>query len=111
MLGDFVPAEHAIHVAQKQFEYRELTRSQLDGSRSTSYDVVCRVELHVANAKERIARWLLPPQQGADTGKQFARIEWLGQVIIGAAVEAGDSVVYGVQRGEHKDGHVVRLST
>jgi len=41
---------------------------------------------------------------GADAGDEFADAEGLGDVVIGAEVEAGDAVVFGVEAGEDEDG-------
>ena len=56
----------------------------------------------------RVARFEAP-QNGADAGRQFARIERLGQVIVGAEFEADDAVHILAARGEHQDRHLALL--
>ena len=43
------------------------------------------------------------PQHGVDARQQFARREWLGDVVVGAAFEARHLVALFGARGEHDD--------
>lgn len=45
-------------------------------------------------------------QQRAQPGEQFAEIERLHEIIVGAGVESGDAIDYGFARREHEDGGV-----
>ena len=47
----------------------------------------------------------LPPQQGAHTGDQFIALEGLGQVVVGAGLQAIDAVVEGIPCREQQAGH------
>ena len=44
---------------------------------------------------------------GADAGQELARVEGLGDVVIGAELEAHDAIGVVAARGEHHDGDVV----
>ena len=43
-------------------------------------------------------------REGAEAGQQFLEVEGLGEVIVGAAIEAGHAVVHGAAGGQHEDG-------
>ena len=45
-------------------------------------------------------------QDGPDTCSDFARREWFDHIVIGAELEAGDSVFLVAERGEQDDRHV-----
>ena len=47
---------------------------------------------------------ILPPQHSADAGQQLTRVEWLGEVIIGADLEADDAVDVLSLCRQHDDG-------
>ena len=44
------------------------------------------------------------PQQGAQAGQQFLEVEGLGEVVVGAGIQAFHAVVHGAARGQHEDG-------
>ena len=44
------------------------------------------------------------PRQCADAREQFQEGKWLGEVIVGACIQATDNVGHGVARGEHQHG-------
>ena len=46
-------------------------------------------------------------QQRAHPGQQFFQRERLGQIVVGAGIEAGDPLGHRVAGGEHQDGQVV----
>ena len=45
------------------------------------------------------------PQDTGDAQRQFARLERLGDIIVGADLEPGDAAFRGVARGQHQDRH------
>ena len=49
------------------------------------------------------------PQQGPDPGEQFGEPEGLGDVVVGAGVEADDGVHLVGAGGQHEDRHAVAL--
>ncbi len=48
----------------------------------------------------------MPPEHGAHTGDQLARIERLAEIVVGADLETDDAVHVLFQRGEQDDRHV-----
>lgn len=50
-------------------------------------------------------------QERAAAGDEFGEGEWFGQVVVGAAFQAGDTVVDAGARGEHEDGNVAPFGT
>jgi hypothetical protein len=50
------------------------------------------------------------PQDGADAQDELARLEGLGQIVVGAGLEAGDAVLRLAHGGEQQDGHAVLLA-
>ncbi len=63
------------------------------------------VDLEPAEAQQRIGRRCAAPQHGAQAGQQFARVERLGQVVVGAQLQADHAVGGIAPRGEHDDRH------
>ena len=49
-------------------------------------------------------------QHGLDPRHQLARLEGLGQVVVGSELEADDAVHHVAARGEHDDRHAARLA-
>ncbi len=45
-----------------------------------------------------------PPVQRPDTGDQLARLERLGEIVVGAAVQPLDPLLRPPERGQHQDG-------
>jgi exopolysaccharide production protein ExoY len=63
-----------------------------------------RVEQQIAGAYFGRAQGLRTAQERAQAGEELFEIEGLGEVIVGARIEAGDAVVDGAASGEHQDG-------
>ncbi len=68
------------------------------------------IELQVADLERGGAAWGPAAQQGADPGQQLLALERLDQVVVGAAVEAGDPVLGLGPGGQHQDRHVTLLA-
>ena len=58
---------------------------------------------------QRLARGLPASQDAVDAEKQLARLERLGQVVVGTAFEAFDAALGFRAGGQHEDGDVHRL--
>jgi hypothetical protein len=43
-------------------------------------------------------------EKRADASHEFAHAEWLGDVVVGADIEAGDAIAFAAECGEHDDG-------
>ncbi len=61
-----------------------------------------------SGAAPRAARLRGAPQDGADARHQFARVERLAEVVVGAELQADDAIDVIAARGEHEDRGVVR---
>ena len=65
------------------------------------------VELQRGGADHRMRGAVAAPHDGAHARQQFAQLEGLQQVVVGAEVERLDAVVEPVARGEHQHGRGV----
>ena len=66
-----------------------------------------RIDDEVADDDPRRHDFAAPPGERSQAGEQLAEIERLGQVVVGAGIEAGDSLLHRVERGEHQNGHLI----
>ena len=98
--------DHQALVAHQVLEQLELAVGQLDLARAAPHLAGIGVELEVADAERGGAAWRAPPQQRPDPGQQLLALEGLDQVVVGAAVEAGDAVLGLGAGGQHQDRHV-----
>ena len=64
---------------------------------------VAGIEAQVADLHHRRALDRAAADEGTQAGEQLGEGERLDQVIVGAAVEAGDPIVEGAARGQHQD--------
>ena len=64
-----------------------------------------RLEGVLADREGRVLAVLVLAQLGADAGQQRAEAEGLGDIVVGARVEAEDGVGLGVGGGQHDDRH------
>ena len=65
-----------------------------------------QVHFDIAIHQSLVVAWLRAAQHGAHAGHQFARTERLGDVIVGAGIQAAHPVAILTTRGQHDDGHV-----
>ena len=75
-------------VAGQDLEYGELARGQLDRRARARHVRVGGVDDQVADLQAHGARGRRAAQQGAQARQQLAEVERLGQVVVGADVEA-----------------------
>src|SRR5205823_2567367 len=61
------------------------------------------VDLQVVDAEQRAFDGVRAADQGAEAGEQFLQLERLGQVVVGAEVEALDLVLDAAAGGEDED--------
>ncbi len=107
-LEQLLAAEHLTGIADQERE--QLERLWLDGQRlAVAQDLVASQihsnpsEIDRAHGCPRLRLLFGPPQQGADAGLELAQAEGLGDVIVGAELEAEHLVQLAVPRGEHQD--------
>ena len=103
-------AEDAAGVLHQVVEQAEFGGAQVDlvaGAADAVGDAVdddvTVVEAIVGQARADAA------EHGADAGDQLAHREGLGQIVVGAGVEAADAIAFLATRGQHDDRHVAGL--
>src|SRR3954470_3225020 len=102
-------AEHDTRIREEHVEQLELVEGEIDVNRADAHAAACRIDFDVAieNRGERpaVAGANLPrlaaAQQRAHSGHQLADPEWLGQVVVRAAVEAEHLVGFFPPRRQH----------
>ena len=91
----------ALRERQQQGELiaRERARHAVEPRRARA-----AIDLQPAEAQDvGLRRALAPAQDGAQPRQQLARLERLGQVVVGAQLEADDAVHGVAARGQHQD--------
>ena len=90
-------------------EQAELGRAERDRRAAAAHAVRGDVHLDVGISQLLAGqRRPHPAKHGADAGDQLARAERLGDIIVGAGLEAADAVALLAARGQHDDRHVGR---
>jgi len=101
-------------VLDQHLEQRELARGQRGGGAGASQFASAEVDHRVAEAdfrfglagRSRRRRHHPAAQHGVDARHQFARIERLGQVVVGAQFQTDDAVDLVALGGQHDDGEI-----
>src|SRR5919112_3116305 len=91
--------EHAAMVSGHELEQVVLAGRQLYLPVGPPHLAGGGVDLQVSHAQDLIP--LRPPEQGSDAGQELLDVEWFGEVVVGAEVEAVDLVERGVAGGKH----------
>src|SRR5256885_1304429 len=104
-----VACEHAIGTRGEVIEQPEFERAERNGLPGMADAVRSRVDGQLADLEHarRVGGGLRAAEQRLDTRKQFAGTERLGDVIVGAHLEAHDAVGFIAARGEHQDGEPI----
>ena len=92
-----------VAVAHQVVEQRVLAGRELDRLAVERHPPGGRLEHQRPVGQRRRRRSRGTADQRAHARLQFAEVEGLGQVIVGAGVEPGDLVGAGIARGEHED--------
>src|SRR5262249_51352156 len=104
--------QHHARSAGEHGEQLELLGPQLDAAVADRHLVAVRVDAQVADFQRTLpgphARGAA--QHGLHAGRQLARIERLGHVVVGAQLQPGDAVFRLVACREHDDWHVALLA-
>ena len=91
-------------MAHQELEEGELPGGQLNWGVAPPDLVGLEIENEVGHLQPvGMAVLLLPPHERPQPGEELFEGERLGQVIVGASVEAGDAVMDLTARGEHDD--------
>ena len=102
VVEDALAAEDLARVPEEQLEQPELLGAQGQRFSGEARFARRRVEREAAERQLRRQRAPRPPQQRADARQQLLEREGLDEVVVGAAVQAGDLVGGRVPRREHE---------
>ena len=101
-------AEHLAGVAQEHLEHRELARAELDRARRRRWRGGCAGRARRRRPRSTVALGRAALAQAhAHARQQLLEAERLGDVVVGAALEAGDLDVGVVARAEDHHRHPV----
>jgi hypothetical protein len=95
-------AQHLAGMAHERLQERELLGAQLERLAAPPGAVAGRVEPQVADLEHRRALDRAAARERAQACQQLVERERLGEVVIGAGVEAVDPVRHGGARGQHQ---------
>ena len=105
LLGELLLVDHAAAAEHQHFQHAELARRQLERFATQRCATAGGVELERAVREHRAAARLAAADQRAQARLELGQIEGLGEVVVGAEVEALDALVEGVVGGEHQHRH------
>ena len=88
---------------QQVLEQGELARAEVDGAAPEAHGAPPLVQLELAHAEHLVGLQRRAPQERAGAGEQLREGEGLGEVVVGAGVQAGHLVVDLVAGGEQQD--------
>jgi Stage II sporulation protein E (SpoIIE) len=107
VLGDIRAPHNAAGVAGKIFEQRIFLGGERHAASRPGNALRGCVQDEVGNDNFGGAELTRAAQQRAKTREQFAELERLGEVIVGAVIEAGDAVLDCIARSQHQNGHAL----
>src|SRR5713226_2029414 len=104
-----VARENTVRPRSKVIEQPEFERAERNGLPGMTHAIRRRIDGQLAdfNGAGRVGRRLRAAEQRFDACQQFTRAERLGDVIVGAHLEAHDAVGFFATRGEHEDGETI----
>src|SRR5690242_5346039 len=100
---DLGAAQHPARVSEQVLDQGVLAGAQLDRCPAPTYLPGGYLELEIGEAEGCTERTGGPARERAETGQQLLHVERLGQVVVGAGVEARHPIVERVPGGEHDD--------
>src|SRR5689334_22493779 len=92
-------------MTHEELQHREFLARQLDGDLPATHSLGRGIEGQVTHLEHWRALAGPAPNERAEPRPQLLQIEWLGEVVVGARVEAAGAVGNGVAGGEHEDRH------
>ena len=102
MLLDLLARQHAARVQHEHLQQIELARGQLHRLVAAPHLARGGVERHLAQHQAGSGHAVRAAHQRAQARRQFAQIDGLDDVVVGAAVQALDARVDGIARGQHQ---------
>jgi hypothetical protein len=103
---ELAPGQDAPGLAREGEQELELGRREVDPTAADGHPQPRYVQLQVADA-DHVGMGKVPAdsaQDGPHPGHQFARAEWLGQVVVGAQLEPDELVGFVGAGGQDDDG-------
>src|SRR5258708_201761 len=107
MLGDFRAPHDAAGVTRKIFEQGVLFGGKRHALSCPGNALRASIQDKISDRNLGRAKFTGASKQRAETRKQFAEFERLGEVVVSAMIEAGDTVLHGIARGQHQNGHAL----
>src|SRR5581483_9859779 len=104
VLEDASPGEHLARVAHELLEEGELLGGEEDLLPVPGDQALHRVEGEVAHLEDHRALARVPAGDGPEAGEELGEGEGLGEVVVGAGVEAGHPIVDGIPGRQHHHG-------
>src|SRR5579863_713251 len=102
VLGDFGAADDAANVTHEKFEQGVFFVGQGNMAAGAGSSLPGRVQGQGFNGELSGLQLERTAQQSAQAGQEFAKLEGLGEIVVGAMVEAGDAVFDGIARSQHE---------
>src|ERR1700704_1207662 len=93
----------------QQLEKGILLRRQSNQAPAAKGGMIECVQLQILELHLRRSRLLKPSEQGVQTSQQNRKIEWFGEIVVGAAVQAADDILDIVHRRQEQDRRLKRL--
>src|SRR5467141_1793078 len=107
MLGDFRAPHDAAGVARKIFEQGVLFGGKRHASPCPGNALRASIQDEISNRNLGRAKFTGAAKQRAEAREQLAEFERFGEVVVSAMIEAGDTVLHGIARGQHQNGHAL----
>ena len=98
-------------MAQQVFEQLEFTYRQVDDVLTARDLARDQIDIEIADRQARRLRRTAAADERANARNQLGKGEWLDEVVVGAAVEAGDAVLERVARGQYQNGRLQSAGT
>src|SRR5262245_66060102 len=112
MLSDLAPSDHLSDAADEKLEQGELASRQRDLGIATPDPLCDQVDSQVTECDALGREWTpLAACERADPSQQLPKFERLGEISIGAGIEAFDPRVNRIPRRQHQHRHVGAGST
>src|SRR5262249_4838452 len=105
VLGDFGPANDTARVSGEKLYERILFGREGHCFTRARNALSDGVDHQIGNNDFGRAKLSCAAEQSAQTRQQFAKFEWLGEVVIRASIESGNTILDGVASSKHEDGH------
>src|SRR6266481_5471908 len=96
------PIDHLPVMKHEKLQQRELLRRQLDLFPGTPHAVGLEIDLEIRDLQSFREGSPTPSGERPDPRQKLPEREWLGEVVVGANLEAGHTIIDGITRGEHQ---------